>query len=63
MFYQQRRHCYHSHGFFFILSLIVAFFLGRKSQEYGLTIVSRGCDCYEDDDMDMKDEQSQDSYS
>lgn len=51
MFHQ--KHHYHTHGMFFLLSLIVAFLLGRKSERYGLTIVSRGCGCYEDDDDDL----------
>lgn len=46
---------YHTHGMFFLLSLVVAFLLGRKSERYGFTIVSRGCGCsYEDDDDDME---------
>jgi len=53
MFFHQRH--YHSHGMFFLLSLIVAFLLGRKSERYGLSIVSRGCGCYEDDEMDIMD--------
>ncbi|HWQ43145.1 MAG TPA: hypothetical protein VN456_14075 [Desulfosporosinus sp.] len=55
MFYHRQKH-YHTHGFFFILSLIVAFFLGRKSEQYGYTIISHGCGCFnsaEDDEMDM----------
>ena len=53
MFYRQKQH-YHTHSLFFILSLIVAFFLGRKSEEYGYTIISRGCGCsFEDDDDEM----------
>ncbi|MDQ7096827.1 hypothetical protein REC12_24850 [Desulfosporosinus sp. PR] len=56
MFYQQRQH-YHSHGLFFLLSLIAAFFLGRKSEQYGYAIVSRGNRCCSDlgenDEMDM----------
>jgi len=56
MFCHQRH--YHTHGMLFLLSLIIAFILGRKSERYGFTIVSRGCGCdYEDDDdeMDMMD--------
>jgi len=46
---------YHTQGMFFLLSLVVAFLLGRKSERYGFTIVSRGCGCsYEDDDDDME---------
>lgn len=55
MFYRQKQH-YHTHGFFFVLSLIVAFILGRKSEQYGYTIISRGCGCssaHDDDEMDM----------
>jgi len=54
MFYHQKRH-YHAHGFLFMLSLLAAFFLGRKSEQYGLTIISRGCECNcdDDDEMDM----------
>lgn len=61
MFYRQKQH-YHTHGFLFVLSLIAAFLLGRKSEEYGYTIISRGCGCsYVDDDdkmdeMDMMDD-------
>ncbi|SDH05139.1 hypothetical protein [Desulfosporosinus hippei] len=47
MFHQKH---YHTHGMLFFVSLILAFILGRKSERYGLTIVSRGCGCYEDDD-------------
>ncbi|ODA40393.1 hypothetical protein [Desulfosporosinus sp. BG] len=59
MFYRQRQH-YHAHGLFFVLSLIVAFILGRKSEKYGYTIISRGCGCsnedeVNDDEMDMMD--------
>ncbi|MCO1599916.1 hypothetical protein [Desulfosporosinus nitroreducens] len=56
MFFHQKH--YHTNGMFFLLSLIVAFLLGRKSERYGFTIVSRGCGCYEDDDdeMDMMDD-------
>lgn len=41
MFYRQQRY-YHTHSLLYILSLIAAFILGRKSQEYGYTIISRG---------------------
>ncbi|HBV89214.1 MAG TPA: hypothetical protein DEF42_21790 [Desulfosporosinus sp.] len=52
MFFHQRH--YHGHGMLFLLSLVIAFLLGRKSERYGFTIVSRGCDCYEDEDeMDI----------
>jgi len=56
MFYHQRHH--HAHGFLFILSLIAAFLLGRKSEQYGYTIISRGCgcNCDPDDEMDMMDD-------
>ncbi len=56
MFYHQRHH--HAHGFLFILSLIAAFLLGRKSEQYGYTIISRGCgcNCDLDDEMDMMDD-------
>jgi hypothetical protein len=56
MFYRQKH--YHTHGFLFILSLIAAFMLGRKSEQYGYTIISRGCCSHhdEDDDFDMMDE-------
>lgn len=51
MFHQRQNH---THGMFFLLSLIVAFLLGRKSERYGLSIVSRGCGCtYDDDDVEM----------
>jgi len=57
MFYRQHKNN-HTHGFLFILSLIAAFLLGRKSEEYGYTIISRGCGCSNDnadhdDEMDM----------
>jgi hypothetical protein len=52
MFYHQRRH-YHAHGFLFMLSLVAAFLLGRKSEQYGYTIISRGCGCDDDDEMDI----------
>jgi len=56
MFYRQKQY-YHTHGLFFVLSLIVAFILGRKSEKYGFTIISRGCGCsYEDEDADKDDE-------
>ncbi|SPF45092.1 conserved hypothetical protein [Candidatus Desulfosporosinus infrequens] len=56
MFYRQRQH-YHTHGFLFVLSLIAAFLLGRKSEQYGYTIISRGCGCSnEDSEMDMMDD-------
>lgn len=66
MFYRQRQH-YHAHGLFFVLSLIVAFILGRKSEKYGYTIISRGCGCSHeenDDERDMmNDFKSNDTYS
>ncbi|MGI6119245.1 MAG: hypothetical protein ACOYIB_01550 [Desulfosporosinus sp.] len=40
MFYQRKQ--YHANGFLFILSLLVAFLLGRKSEQYDITIISRG---------------------
>ena len=56
MFYHQKHHHAH-HGFLFLLSIFVAFFLGRKSEQYGFTIISRGCRCNDDDDeMDMMDD-------
>ena len=57
MFYRQKH--YHNHGFLFILSLIAAFMLGRKSEQYGYSIVSRGCCSHadaDDDDLDMMDD-------
>ena len=56
MFYRQKQH-YHMHGFFYLLSLIAAFLLGRKSEQYGYTIISRGCGCssIDDDEMDEMD--------
>ena len=59
MFYPYRKH-YHNHGFLFILSLIVAFMLGRKSEQYGYSIVSRGCCSHDNDDdldLDMMDDE------
>lgn len=53
MFYRQRR--YPAHGFLFVLSLIAAFMLGRKSEQYGYTIISRGCCSQSDDNLDMMD--------
>ena len=52
MFYHQKPHHSHAHGFLFILSLVVAFCLGRKSEQYGYSIVSRGCCCSNDEDRD-----------
>lgn len=40
MFYRQRY--YHTHSLLFILSLLAAFILGRKSHEYGYNIISCG---------------------
>jgi len=56
MFYHHKHS--HAHGFLFMLSLVVAFLLGRKSEQYGFTIISRGCGCHndlDDDEMDMMD--------
>ncbi|AFM40799.1 hypothetical protein Desaci_1812 [Desulfosporosinus acidiphilus SJ4] len=69
MFWRQRQY-YHSHGLFFILSLVAAFILGRKSEQYGYTIVSRGhgysnsdSDSDENNEMDMMgDSQSENTY-
>lgn len=53
MFYHHKH--YPHHGFLFFLSLLAAFMLGRKSEKYGLTIISRGCGCsYEDEDDEME---------
>jgi len=54
MFYQRKQH-YHTHGFLFVLSLIAAFLLGRKSEQYGYTIISRGCGCSNANDCDEMD--------
>ena len=54
MFFHQRYHHTHTHGFLFVLSLVAAFMLGRKSEQYGYTIVSRGC-CCSNDEMDDDD--------
>lgn len=51
MFCRQKYH--HNHGFLFMLSLFVAFILGRKSEQYGISIISRGCGCYDDDEGEM----------
>lgn len=51
MFYQQKR--YPANGLLFILSLLAAFFLGRKSEQYGYTIISRGCGCNTDVDNEL----------
>ncbi|HEY8909955.1 MAG TPA: hypothetical protein VIM51_06695 [Desulfosporosinus sp.] len=51
MFYSHKKH-YHTHGLVFVLSLIAAFFLGRKSEEYGYTIISHGCGCSYSDEGD-----------
>ncbi|WP_088226597.1 hypothetical protein [Desulfosporosinus sp. FKB] len=65
MFWQKQH--YHSHGLLFILSLIAAFMLGRKSEQYGYTIVSRGSG-YSDSDDDnnemgmMNDSQTENNY-
>jgi hypothetical protein len=52
MFYHQKHH--HAHGFLFIV-ILAAFLLGRKSEQYGFTIISRGCGSNTDvdDEMDM----------
>ena len=52
MFYHQKYHHNHTHGFLLVLSLLAAFLLGRKSEQYGYSIVSRGY-CCENDDEDM----------
>jgi len=53
MFYHQKH--YHAHGFLFMLSLLAAFLLGRKSEQYGFSIISHGCGCNNevDDEIDM----------
>lgn len=51
MFYQHKHYPYH--GLLFFLSLLAAFLLGRKSEKYGFTIISRGCCCDEDEEDDM----------
>ncbi|MFZ3129594.1 MAG: hypothetical protein WA125_00440 [Desulfosporosinus sp.] len=48
MFYHHKH--YPARGFLFTLSLLAAFLLGRKSEQYGLTIISRGCGCNPDGD-------------
>lgn len=53
MFCRQKH--YHTHGFLFILSLLAAFMLGRKSEQYGYSIVSRGCCSHDDDDSMMEE--------
>ncbi|HUS89862.1 MAG TPA: hypothetical protein VMW91_10985 [Desulfosporosinus sp.] len=58
MFYHQKHH--HAHGFLFILSLLAAFLLGRKSEQYGFTIVSRGCCCSNDENEDEDDDMMND---
>ena len=50
MFYHQKPYHHHAHGILFILGLIAAFCLGRKSEQYGYSIVSRGCCCSNDED-------------
>lgn len=60
MFFHQKQH-YHTHGFFFLLSLIVAFILGRKSEQYGFSIISRGCGCSNSDQTDDLDMMMSDS--
>ncbi|AET66819.1 hypothetical protein Desor_1152 [Desulfosporosinus orientis DSM 765] len=53
MFYHYKHH-YHSHGMLFLLSLVIAFILGRKSERYGFSIISRGCGCsYDDENNEM----------
>ena len=56
MFYHQKYHP--THGFLFILSLLAAFLLGRKSEQCGFTIISRGCGCIpdEDDKLDIRND-------
>lgn len=55
MFYQKPHHT-HAHGFLYIISIIVAFYLGRKSEQYGYSIVSRGCCCSNDEGGDEDDD-------
>ncbi len=59
MFYHRQKNN-HTYGFLFVLSLIAAFLLGRKSEEYGYTIISRGCCGYsnpdESDELDLMDD-------
>jgi hypothetical protein len=66
MFCHQRKH-YHTHGFLFILSLVAAFLLGRKSEQYGYTIVSRGCGCLDSEEEgemgSMNDSPAGNTYS
>lgn len=60
MFYHQKRYHQHAHGYLFVLSLIAAFLLGRKSEKYGYDIVSRGCCCSNDE---MENEEDNDMMS
>ncbi len=62
MFFHQRPYHGHGHGALFVLSLIGAFLLGRKSEKYGFTIVSRGC-CCSNDEMDDEDMMSDPNMS
>ncbi|TGE34318.1 hypothetical protein [Desulfosporosinus sp. Sb-LF] len=57
MFYHRRNH--HAHGFLYALSLVGAFYLGKKYEENGYCFMSRGCGCSSDDeDMDMMNDDS-----
>ncbi len=65
MFYRKQKH-YHTHGFLFVLSLIAAFLLGRKSEQYGYSIISaRGCGCSNEEDErgTMDENNASSSYS
>lgn len=63
MFYHQKRYHHHAHGFLFLLSLIAAFLLGRKSEQYGYSIVSHGCCCSNDEGIDENRNEDDDMMS
>ena len=60
MFYHQKPYHHSAHGFLFLLSLVAAFMLGRKSEQYGYSIVSRGCCCSSDEDRIEEDDMMSD---
>lgn len=61
MFYQRKKSNNSCGYLLFALSVIAAFFLGRKSEQYGYTILTRGCWGSNDDDLEADDEWSEES--
>ena len=62
MFYHRRNH-FHGHGLLFALSLVGAFYLGKKYEENGYCFMTHGCGCSNDNaDMDMMNDPTQDNF-